>query len=73
MSVQEETTQRSSVGIASGLLTSCLVTILGSIAGHEPQTILFRALVGGLFVGGVTATLSNLVAALVREQDDDEF
>ena len=37
-------------GIA-GLLSACLMTLLGVVLGHEPDTILMRAVGGGLAIG----------------------
>jgi len=37
-----------SLGTVGGLMTACIVTLLGVSAGLEPDVILWRALVSGL-------------------------
>lgn len=58
-------------GFAAGLLAACLYTLLGVLAGHQPETILIRAAVGGGLIGFLTG---GLVWGwkLISPPDDEE-
>lgn len=73
MSVNQNTATRTSFGLAAGLLTACLVTLLSIIARHEPETVLFRAIVGATVVGCFTSVLGSFAASILAEQEDEEF
>jgi hypothetical protein len=45
-----------------GLLTGCVMTLLGVVQGHEPETILLRAAIGG----AVTGMLAKAATMVIR-------
>jgi hypothetical protein len=45
-------------GLAVGLLAACLYTLLGVLAGHQPETILVRSAVGGGLIGFLAGGLA---------------
>ncbi|MBT5019760.1 MAG: hypothetical protein HON04_13570 [Planctomicrobium sp.] len=73
MTVKQKANSQTSIGLAASLLTACLVTLLSIIAKHEPETVLFRAFVGAIVVGGITSLLGNFLGAILAEQKDDDF
>lgn len=48
-------TERKPWGTVSGLLTACVVTLIGVVSGLEPDIILFRAAVAGCVLGLMAA------------------
>lgn len=59
-------------GLAIGLLTGCVVTLIGVVLDLQPDTILFRALVGGGLVGsliGLVAWSWQLTTPMNKEED----
>jgi uncharacterized membrane protein YccC len=47
--------RRGSFGMASGLLTACIVTLIGLAVGLEPYVILWRAAVSAFLIGAIVS------------------
>ncbi len=59
-------------GAAIGLLAMSLATVVGVIAGLEPETILLRATIGGGVAAAVTAITAIVVQSSASAGDDGD-
>lgn len=62
---------QSTWALRGGILTASLVTLLGVVCRHEPETILFRTVAGALFISLLMAVMQNVLEFLL--EDDDEL
>lgn len=54
-------------GRICGLLAACGVTLMGVVLGHDPDVILYRAVVAGIVIGVVALIVARAVASVPRE------
>ncbi len=60
---------KSPMGLALGLLTACAMTLIGICSRNEPETVLFRAIIGGIVVAVVARSVINIVSSILIEDD----
>lgn len=58
-------------GAAIALLAFSVATLIGIANGHEPDTVLWRALTGAGVAGGMSVVLGQLIQLAPDLHDDD--
>ena len=58
------------LGLYAGMLSASFITLICIATGHEPDMVLFRAMVGGCVIGGTTALLTRMCWSLLAEDED---
>lgn len=64
-------TSRSSLRFAIGMLAASVMTLVSIAAGNEPETVLFRAVIGGTIIGWGFSLLATACAWLLTVDDED--
>lgn len=56
-----------------GLLAACCLTLLSIWAGHEPETVLYRAVIGGSLLTVAAKILMNIMHSILSHHAEEDF
>lgn len=68
--MQNNLDTRPPFGLAIGMLTACAMTLISVLCGNEPETVLFRAGVGGSMTGLLAAGLVSVLRSILDEDEE---